>query len=140
MTARAVATVALAAALAVEPAGAVARDASIDLRIAIAASARSGAPTRTWTLRCDPSGGSWRGRVAACARLTPSALAPITVETRDLVAVTRQPLRVTGRAYGRRVDLVFGAEGSSTRRARYRLVRRALGEGVYRTAQQTARR
>lgn len=100
---------------------------AVDLRIVVAASADPGAPQRSWRLRCRPQGGNWPRRRRACASLTAAHLAPIGPETRDLVPIARQPLRVEGRAFGRRVSLFFGPKGSSTRRERFHQLSRALG-------------
>jgi len=110
------------------------------LRIAIAESARGNAPApRVWRLNCRPGGGDWPRRADACRRLTPGLLAPITVELRDIVPITSQPVTFTGTAFGRRVSLRFGSEGSSTRRHRLRALRRALGSAAYTEAQRRSR-
>ena len=114
-------------------------DRRVVLRIAIAESARSTAPARVWRLSCRPGGGDWPRRAEACRRLTPGLLAPITVETRDLVPITSQPVRFTGTAFGRSVSLRFDSEGSSTRRDRLRALRRALGSSAYTEAQRRSR-
>lgn len=111
----------------------------VDLRISIAASAKRGAPVRVWRLRCDPDGGSWPSVGPACGRLRASMLRPITIETRDLVPITPQPVVLGGRAFGRRVSLRFAATGSSTRRARLRELRTALGERAYASALRRSR-
>lgn len=111
----------------------------VDLTIAIAASARAGAPKREWHLRCGPAGGDWPSRSAACRRLESGLLAPIGPEPRDLVAITHQPVDVSGRAFGKKVALRFPAKGSSKRRARYRQLRAALGESAFATAEKRSR-
>jgi hypothetical protein len=121
----------------VSPAGAAA--AKIDLHIRIAASARTGARTRTWRLRCTPDGGDWPGVGPACRRLKPQLLATIQVETEDYTRITRQPVRVTGRAFGKAVSLQFPAMGSGTRRARLKLLRTALGPRAFSEAERRSR-
>jgi hypothetical protein len=115
-------------------------DRRVVLRIAIAESADSNAPApRVWRLNCRPGGGDWPRRADACRRLTRSLLAPITVELRDIVPITSQPVRFAGTAFGRRVSLRFDTEGSSTRRERLRALRRALGPSAYTEAQRRSR-
>ncbi len=111
----------------------------VDLRIAIAASARAGAPVRTWRLRCKPRGGDWPDTKSACARLTAQLLRPITAETRDLRRITAQPVRIRGEAFGETVSLRFGARGSGTRRARLRALRTALSSKAFAEAQRRSR-
>ena len=81
--------------------------ASTDLTIAVQPNGTSG-PTRTWTLRCDPPGGSLPRAQAACARLKPEALrslAPDTICTQ--IYGGPQTARVRGRLNGRAVDARF---------------------------------
>lgn len=112
---------------------------AIDLRIRIAASARKGAPTRTWRLRCKPAGGDWPSVGPACRRLKPDLLAAIEIETRDYTRITTQPVRITGRAFGKAVSLRLPAMGSGTRRARLKLLRAALGPNAFREAERRSR-
>jgi len=121
------------------PGAAAAASAEVDLRIRIAASARDGAPSRAWRLRCDPAGGDWPAVDAACERLTARVLRPIGFETRDLQAITSQPVRVSGRAFGATVSLRFPATGSSTRSRRLRSLRAALGSRAFREAARRSR-
>lgn len=112
---------------------------TVDLRIRIAASAREGAPTRLWRLRCEPAGGDWPSVGPACRRLSAKVLAPIEFETKDFTRITRQPVRVTGRAFGKAVSLRFPAMGSSGRRARLRALRSALGSSAFSEAERRSR-
>ena len=76
-----------------------------DLRIAVDAGSGS---TRTWTLRCDPPGGTLPSARAACGRLTAAALRPLppgTVCTQ--VYGGPQKARVRGSFRGRPVDVRF---------------------------------
>jgi hypothetical protein len=114
-------------------------DAAVDLRIKIAASARKGAPVRLWHLRCKPGGGDWPSVAPACRRLRPALLTPITIETRDYTRITRQPVRITGRAFGTVVDLRFPAMGSGTRAARLKALRTALGPRGFSQAERRSR-
>ena len=66
-------------------------------------------------------------------------LRPFGAETRDLVSITSQPVRISGRAFGRTVALRIPASGSSTRRARYRELKAALGRDAYTEAQRRSR-
>ena len=99
----------------------------VDLRIAIASSPRPGAPVRTRDLRCGPVGGDWPRAARACRALRPADLKPIGPESRDLVPITRRPVRLTGTAFGHPVSLYFPVRGSSTRRLRFESIRSALG-------------
>ena len=121
------------------PAGSVTPAPRVNLRIAIAASAANGAPSRTWRLRCAPSAGDWPAVATACRRLTSALLLPITHETRDLGYITNQPVRIRGSAFGHNVDLRFPARGSSTRRARLKALRSALGAAAYAEALRRSR-
>jgi hypothetical protein len=112
---------------------------SIDLRIRIAASAKAAAPARTWRLRCRPGGGDWPSVAPACRRLKPALLATIEIETKDVTQITRQPVRITGRAFGKAVFLRFPAMGSGTRRARLKLLRTALGPRAFSEAERRSR-
>ena len=64
--------------------------------------------SRTWTLTCEPAGGTLPGAASACSRLTISALRPL---PRDTVCTQiyggPQRARVTGKVDGRRVDARF---------------------------------
>jgi hypothetical protein len=112
---------------------------AVDLRIRIAASARSGASTRTWRLRCKPAGGDWPSVGPACRRLKPALLAAFEIETKDYTRITRQPVRITGRAFGKVVSLRFPAMGSGTRAARLKALRTALGPNAFSTAERRSR-
>jgi hypothetical protein len=112
---------------------------AVDLKIEIAASADDAAPSKTWTLRCSPGGGSWPSVGPACERLTAEVLSPIRVETRDLQQITDQPVRISGRAFGSPVSLAIPAQGSGTRLARLRALRAALGAGAFDEAQRRSR-
>jgi hypothetical protein len=112
---------------------------AVDLRIRIAASARTGAPARVWRLRCKPAGGDWPSVAPACRRLKPALLAPFEIETRDYTRITHQPVRITGRAFGETVSLRFPAMGSGTRAARLKALRTALGPNAFSTAERRSR-
>lgn len=112
---------------------------SIDLKIEIAANAAEGAPSKTWTLRCAPDGGTWPSVGPACERLNAELLSPIEIETRDLRQITDQPVRISGRAFGSAVSLSIPAQGSGTRLARLRALRSALGEDAFDEAQRRSR-
>ncbi len=112
---------------------------AIDLRIRIAASTRAGAPARLWRLRCKPNGGDWPSVAPACRRLTPALLAPFEIETRDYRRITSQPVRITGRGFGRTVSLRFPAMGSGTRAARLKALRTALGPRGFSEAERRSR-
>lgn len=58
----------------------------------------------------------WPNVVPTCRRLK-ARLVSIDVETKDYTRVTSQPVRITGRAFGKRVSLTFPAMGSGTRAA-----------------------
>jgi hypothetical protein len=82
--------------------------AATELTITVQPQGPSG-PVRTWTLRCDPPGGNHPRARTACARLTPSVLAPLPTD----VICTQiyggpQTARVRGRFDGRPVDARFG--------------------------------
>ena len=111
----------------------------VDVRISIAASARKGSPARTWRLRCKPAGGDWPSVGPACRRLKPALLAAFEIETRDYRPITRQPARITGRAFGKRVSLTFPAMGSGTRAARLKALRTALGPNAFASAERRSR-
>jgi Subtilisin inhibitor-like len=82
-------------------------DAATELTIAVQPNGSSG-PTRTWTLRCDPPGGSLPGARAACARLKPDALRPLPPDTIcTQIYGGPQTARVRGRIDGRAVDARF---------------------------------
>ncbi|MGI8729078.1 MAG: hypothetical protein ACR2LK_03670 [Solirubrobacteraceae bacterium] len=115
------------------------RPAAIDLKIEIAASAREGAPTRSFSLRCDPDGGDWPSVEPACERLTAELLSPIEIETRDFQQITDQPLSISGRAFGADVSLDIPAQGSGTRLARLRALRTALGPRALDEAERRSR-
>ena len=124
-------------------AGASAAPVRAELRIVIAADAQRGATRRTFTLRCGPARGDWPAASRACRRLRDQrarrGFAPIRNERRDVVRITDQPVRISGTIADRRVALVFGARGSSTRRARFAAVRRVLGRRAFRRAERDAR-
>lgn len=68
-----------------------------------------GGPTRTWTLRCNPPGGSLPRAAAACERLSAEALQPIPPDTIcTQIYGGPQTARVRGRLEGRPVDARFG--------------------------------
>jgi hypothetical protein len=128
-----------ASALRSAPGTAEAASPAMALNIRIAASAARGAPVRLWRLRCSPNGGDWPSVAPACRRLKPELLAPIDIETQDYGRVTRQPVRITGRAFGKVVSLRFAAMGSSTRAARLRALRTALGPRGFSQAERRSR-
>jgi len=71
----------------------------------------AGGPTRTWTLHCDPPGGSLPRAAAACERLSAEALRalpPGTICTQ--IYGGPQTARVRGRVEGKQVDSRFGRE------------------------------
>lgn len=108
--------------------------AAIDLTITLEGTAG----TRAFTLRCDPVGGTWPDAATACRGLaTPDgakALEPIVIETRDYGPITEVPMTVTGTVDGRALTLEFPKMGSSTRRARLRMLIDVLGPDAYATA------
>jgi Subtilisin inhibitor-like len=67
-----------------------------------------GGPSRTWTLTCDPVGGSLSAARSACSRVTRQALRPL---PRDSICTQvyggPQKARVTGQIDGRAVDARF---------------------------------
>jgi Subtilisin inhibitor-like len=68
----------------------------------------SGGPTRTWTLSCDPPGGTLPGAQAACTRLSPAVLRPLPQDTIcTQIYGGPQTARVRGRVDGRPVDTRF---------------------------------
>jgi hypothetical protein len=81
--------------------------ATTQLTIAVQPNGSSG-PTRTWTLRCDPPGGSLPRAGAACSRLRPEALRPLPPDTIcTQIYGGPQTARVRGRLNGRAVDARF---------------------------------
>lgn len=98
--------------------------------------------TRAFTLRCDPDGGTWPDATSACRGLASpagrEALAPIEIETRDLVQITDVPVTVTGTTDGRRVEVEIPRQGSGTRRARLTVLRNALGATAFAQAERDA--
>jgi len=108
-------------------------------RISLTITFTGAATTRAFTLRCDPDGGTWPDAATACRGLASAAgreaLAPIEIETRDLVAITDVPVTVTGTTDGRRVEVTIPSEGSGTRRARLAVLRNALGPAAFAEAQ-----
>ena len=69
---------------------------------------RGGGRSRTWSLKCDPVGGSLPGAQSACARLTPQALEPLPPDTIcTQVYGGPQKARVRGRLQTRRLDVRF---------------------------------
>ena len=112
---------------------------AIELRIRIAASAAKDAPVRLWRLRCKPAGGDWPSVGPACRRLKPAHLAAIEFETRDYAQITRQPVRINGRAFGKVVDLRIPAAGSSSRATRLSALRTALGPRAFSQAERRSR-
>jgi Subtilisin inhibitor-like len=69
---------------------------------------RGEGPSRTWTLACDPVGGSLPGARSACSRLSRAALRPL---PRDSICTQiyggPQKARVRGRIDGQAVDERF---------------------------------
>jgi hypothetical protein len=67
-----------------------------------------GGPSRTWTLTCDPVGGSLPAARSACSRVTREALRPL---PRDSICTQvyggPQKARITGEIDGRAVDARF---------------------------------
>jgi hypothetical protein len=67
-----------------------------------------GGPARTWSLECDPAGGSLPAARGACARLSRQTLEPL---PRDSICTQvyggPQKARVRGRFEGRSVDARF---------------------------------
>jgi hypothetical protein len=112
---------------------------AIDLRIRIAASESKKAPVRLWRLRCKPAGGDWPSVGPACRRLKPELLASIVYETNDYTRVTRQPVSINGRAFGKVVSLRFPALGSGTRASRLRALRTVLGPRGFSQAERRSR-
>ena len=69
----------------------------------------TGGPTRTWTLRCKPTGGSLPRPAAACERLRAEALRPVPPDTIcTQIYGGPQTARVRGRLEGRPIDVRFG--------------------------------
>lgn len=67
-----------------------------------------GGPTKTWTLRCDPPGGSLPRAAAACGRLSADALQPLPADTIcTQIYGGPQQARVRGSFRGRAVDSRF---------------------------------
>jgi len=96
----------------------------------IVASAGASRQTRTYALRCGPTGGTWPARTVACARLVaPGApailLGPVRLGTRR--PSSSGALRISGTFDGRRVDLRLPRRGSPAVAARFAAVRRLLG-------------
>ena len=81
-------------------------DAGTDLRIRVWNEGRDGRPTRTFTLRCDPAGGSIRQPALACRRLK-ALRSPFAPPPKDVVCTQiyggPQEALVTGRHAGRKV-------------------------------------
>jgi hypothetical protein len=68
----------------------------------------TGGASRTWTLRCDPVGGSLPNAERACERLTGAALKPLPAGTIcTQIYGGPQAARVRGRFDGRPVDVRF---------------------------------
>jgi hypothetical protein len=91
-------------------AGAGPAEAGTDLRIQVWSQGRNGPPTRTFTLRCDPTGGNLRDAAGACRRL--AALRNPFAPPRQDVACTQiyggpQEALITGRYRGRRVSTLL---------------------------------
>jgi subtilisin inhibitor-like len=81
--------------------------AATQLTIAVQPNGSSG-PTRTWTLSCDPAGGTLPRARAACTRLRPEALRPLPPDTIcTQIYGGPQTARVRGRVKGRAVDVRF---------------------------------
>jgi hypothetical protein len=68
----------------------------------------TGGPTRTWTLTCNPAGGTLPRAAAGCRRLTPASLRPL---PRDTICTQiyggPQLARVRGHLGAKRVDVRF---------------------------------
>ena len=114
------------------------------LTITLRTSGRAEPRQRSYSLRCGPSGGTWRRAASVCRRLKGEkgtrALSRIGPETRDLVPITSTPVTVRGRADGRRVNVEIPARGSSTRRKRFQLLRNVLGPRTFDRAATRLRR
>ena len=81
--------------------------AATELTISVQPNGRGG-PTKTWTLRCDPPGGSLPRAAAACERLTANALQPLPADTIcTQIYGGPQQARVRGSFRGRAVDSRF---------------------------------
>jgi Subtilisin inhibitor-like len=67
-----------------------------------------GGPTREWTLRCEPTGGTLPGAEEACAKLTAEALEPLPPDTVcTQIYGGPQKAHVRGRIDGTPVDARF---------------------------------
>jgi hypothetical protein len=83
-----------------------ASSAATELTITVQPSASG--PTRTWTLRCDPVGGSLPQASRACERLTAEALRPLPPDTIcTQIYGGPQKAHVRGSFRGRPVDSRF---------------------------------
>jgi Subtilisin inhibitor-like len=81
--------------------------AATELTISVRPNGNAG-PTKTWTLRCDPTGGSLPRAAAACERLTAKALKPLPADTIcTQIYGGPQQARVRGSFRGRPVDSRF---------------------------------
>jgi len=87
-------------------AGPAAAGGGTDLRIRVWNEGRDAAPTRTFTLRCDPAGGTLRTPALACARLA-SLRNPFAPPRKDLQCTQLyggpQEALVSGRYRGQRI-------------------------------------
>ena len=84
--------------------------AATKLTISVQPNGASG-PTKTWTLRCDPPGGSLPRAAAACGRLSANALQPLPADTIcTQIYGGPQQARVRGSFRGRAVDSRFSRE------------------------------
>lgn len=84
-----------------------ASSAATELTISVQPRGASG-PTRTWTLRCDPPGGSLPGASRACELLSAAALRPLPPDTIcTQIYGGPQKARVRGSFRGRPVDSRF---------------------------------
>jgi hypothetical protein len=107
------------AAAAARPAGGPPR---ASLRIVVSSRAR-----RTYTLRCDPAGGSWPGRSVACPRVLSRSGADLLARPGQRMRAPGAAITITGVVNGRRVDLRVTRRGSRQVRARFTALRRLLG-------------
>jgi Subtilisin inhibitor-like len=88
------------------PGSAAAAKVSLDITV----STTPGAPSKHWTLRCDPAGGSHPNPAAACAVLL-KAKAPFAPPPKDvmcpMIRVGTKTAIVKGTYFGRHVDTTF---------------------------------
>jgi hypothetical protein len=81
-----------------------------DLRIRVWSEGRDGPPTRTFTLRCDPAGGTLRNPTEACRKLA-AMRNPFAPLPKDMVCTQiyggPQEALITGRYRGRDVRVLL---------------------------------